>query len=49
MKGRIGSILLGVWLLFQGLIPLLDFHIRNLDTIMALLAIGAGILILMDK
>ncbi|MBD3276024.1 MAG: hypothetical protein GF372_11980 [Candidatus Marinimicrobia bacterium] len=49
MKGRIGVLLLSAWLILQGIIPLLDFHIRNLDVILALLALAAGVLLLLDK
>ncbi len=49
MKGRIGVILLSVWLILQGLITLLDFHIDNLNVIMALIAFAAGVLLLLDK
>jgi len=49
MKGRIGVLLLSTWLILKGIIPLLDFHFRNLDVILALLALAAGVLLLLDK
>lgn len=47
---RIGMLLLGIWLLVFGipiLVRALDFSGR--DNVMALLAIAAGVLILMDR
>lgn len=46
---NIGLILAGIWLLLTGLIPILDIHINNLNLIMALLAIAAGVLLLMGR
>lgn len=46
ISGNIGRILLGIWLILRGLIPLVNFSINDLDTIMAILALAAGVLIL---
>jgi len=46
---NIGTTLLGVWLILTGIIPLLNVHIENFGMVMALLAIAAGILILMRR
>ena len=45
---KTGTILLGVWVALQGLIPLLKINISNLDTMMMVLAIVAGVLTLLD-
>ena len=44
-----GMILLAVWLILMGLIPLLSIHLDNSGTVMNLLAIAAGVLILIGK
>lgn len=44
-----GMILLAVWVILMGLIPLLSIHIDNSGTFMNILAIAAGILILIGK
>ena len=44
-----GMILLAVWLILMGLIPLLSIHIENSGTFMNLLAIAAGVLVLIGK
>lgn len=45
----IGMLLLGFWLLLTGLIPLLSLSFSGLGTLMAILAIAAGILILIGR
>jgi hypothetical protein len=42
----LGMMLLGIWLILTGLIPLLNIGVSGLGTLMALLAIVAGALIL---
>jgi hypothetical protein len=42
-----GMILLGVWLVLTGLIPLLKLYFSGFPTIMNVLAIAAGVLILL--
>ncbi len=46
---RLGFLLLGIWLIVMGLIPLIHLNISGLDTIMAILAIAAGVLILLER
>ncbi len=43
---RAGSILLGLWLLASGLFPLLHVHFSGSYIILAVLAVAAGVLIL---
>jgi hypothetical protein len=42
---NIGMLLLGIWLILTGLIQLLNFSFSGLGSIMAILAIAAGVLI----
>ncbi len=46
---RLGFLLLGIWLILMGLIPLLHLSFSGLDIIIAILAIAAGVLILLDR
>jgi hypothetical protein len=46
---RLGFLLLGIWLIVTGLIPLIHLNISGLGTIMAILAIAAGVLILLER
>jgi hypothetical protein len=46
---NMGMLLLGIWLILSGLIPLLSLSFSGLFTIMALLAIVSGVLIIMGK
>jgi hypothetical protein len=41
--------LLGAWLIATGLLPLLHLDFSNRDMVMALLAIVAGIAVLLDR
>lgn len=45
----LGMLLLGIWLIVTGLIPLVDISIQGLGTILAVLAIAAGVLILLGR
>jgi hypothetical protein len=45
----IGLLLLAIWLILQGLIPLLHFSFAGLSVVMAILAVAAGILILLGR
>ena len=45
----LGMLLLGVFLILTGLIQLLSFSFAGLPIIMAILAIAAGILILLGR
>jgi hypothetical protein len=43
----LGMILLGIWLILTGLIPVLKLNISGFPAIMDVLAIAAGVLILL--
>jgi len=45
----LGMILLSVWLILTGLFPLLSIHFSNEGTLMSILAIAAGIFLLMAR
>ncbi len=42
---NLGTLLLGSWLVVTGLVPLLNLSFTGLGTLMAILAIAAGVLI----
>ena len=46
---NLGMLLLGVWLIVHGLEPLINFSFNGLGTIMAIVAIAAGVLILVGR
>ncbi len=46
---NLGMLLLSIWLILGGLIPLLSLSFPNLGTLMAILAIAAGGLILLGR
>jgi hypothetical protein len=46
---NLGMLLLGVWLIANGLIPLLNLSFSGLGTLMAALAVAAGALIVVGK
>ncbi len=46
---NLGMLLLGIWLILTGLIPLMHLGISGLGTIMTILAIAAGVLILLGR
>ncbi len=46
---NLGMLLLGIWLILTGLIPLLSLSFSGLGTLMALLAIAAGALIALGR
>ncbi len=46
---NLGFLLLGIWLIVTGLVPLFHFNFSGLETIMAILAIAAGVLILLGR
>ena len=47
---RLGSTLLGVWLVAYGLLGLVpDLAFRGSGTVLALLAVAAGVLVLLDR
>jgi hypothetical protein len=45
LNKNLGMLLLGIWLILTGVIPLLNLSFSGLGTLMALLAIAAGALI----
>jgi hypothetical protein len=49
MTKNVGMLLLAVWLIVTGLIPLLNLSFSGLGIIMAILAIAAGALILVGR
>jgi hypothetical protein len=46
---NLGMLLLGIWLIMTGLIPLLNLGFSSLGTLMGILAIAAGALILLGR
>jgi hypothetical membrane protein len=44
---NLGYILLGIWLIAAGVVPLSGAHLPHATTAMALLAIASGVLILL--
>ena len=46
---NVGMLLLAVWLILTGLVPLLNLSFSGLGTVMAILAIAAGILIVVGR
>jgi hypothetical protein len=44
-----GMMLLGIWLLLTGLIPLLNLSFPSMQTLMNGLAVAAGAMILMNR
>jgi hypothetical protein len=44
-----GMLVLAIWLILTGLFALFDFSFSNRDTVMGLLALVAGILVLLGK
>jgi hypothetical protein len=46
---RIGMLLLGIWLILTGLIPLAKLSFEGLPLLMSILAIAAGALLLLDR
>lgn len=49
LSKNLGMMLLGIWLILSGVIPLLSLNFSGLGTLMAILAIAAGALILAGK
>jgi len=46
---NLGMLLLAIWLILGGLMPLLNLSFSGVGTIMAILAIAAGVLILIGR
>jgi hypothetical protein len=49
MTKSLGMLLLGIWLILTGLIPLLKLNFSGFPVIMVVLAIAAGVLILLGR
>ena len=49
MKKNVGLLLLGIWLVLHGLFHFVDVHVSGQGTVMALLALAAGVLIIMER
>ncbi len=47
MNKSVGMVLLGIWLILTGLIPVLKLYFAGLPVIMEVLAIASGVLILL--
>jgi hypothetical protein len=46
---NLGMVLLGIWLIMTGLIPLLHLNFEGLPLIMTILAIASGVFILLGR
>ena len=46
---NLGMVLLGIWLIVTGLIPLLHFNFQGLSVVMAIFAIVTGVVILFGR
>jgi len=46
---NVGLLLLAAWLILTGLVPLLSLSFSGLGTVMAILAIAAGVLIAVGR
>ena len=46
---NLGMVLLGIWLIVTGLLPLLNITFPASGTLMAILAVAAGVLILLKR
>ncbi len=46
---NVGLLLLAAWLILTGLVPLLNLSFSGLHTLMAILAIAAGVLIVIGR
>ncbi len=49
LSDELGKLLLSLWLIATGLIALLDISFSNQDVLMGLLAVAAGILLLLRR
>lgn len=45
----LGMLLLGIWLIVTGLLQVVSIHIPAIGTLLALLAIAAGVLVLLGR
>jgi len=46
---NLGMLLLGVWLIIGGVVPLINLSFSGLGTLMAVLALAAGVLIIAGR
>jgi hypothetical protein len=46
---NLGMLLLGIWLIVTGLLQVVSIHIPAIGPILALLAIAAGVLVLLGR
>jgi hypothetical protein len=46
---NLGMLLLAIWLILTGLMPLLNLSFQGVGTIMAILAIASGVLLLIGR
>ncbi len=46
---KIGAIVLGIWLILKGIMPLLHLDFSGSGTVLSILAVAAGVLILIDR
>jgi hypothetical protein len=49
ITSNLGMILLAAWLIVTGLMQVVSIEIANIDMILAVVAIAAGVLILLNK
>ena len=49
LSGNVGIILLSIWLIVTGLLPLLNVNVPYSDIVLALLAVVAGVLLLIRR
>jgi hypothetical protein len=49
LPGRIGVILLAIWLIVSGLLSVVNISVPSSGVILALVAIAAGVLILLER
>lgn len=48
LSGKLGTLLLAIWLILIGLVPLLNLNFPSSDTVLAIIAIVAGLLIVLE-
>jgi len=49
LKKNLGMLLLAIWLILSGLMPLLNLSFSGAGTVMGILAIAAGVLLLLGR
>jgi hypothetical protein len=49
MTRNLGMLLLAIWLILTGLMPLLNLSFQGVGTIMAILAIASGVMLLIGR